>query len=115
MHLGKTLTAGDFEIRASGDSARVRVIGVVENQAPTRALEASLPIRDGVIEGQGETCQIALVERHRGTGGVVNGFVTGFGYPVVPEGTARIRAQMSAGLSDEQVDAAVAAFAEVLR
>ncbi|WP_062563608.1 adenine deaminase [Paracoccus aminovorans] len=80
VHLGKTLTAGDFEIRASGDSARVRVIGVVENQAPTRALEASLPIRDGVIEGQGETCQIALVERHRGTGGVVNGFVTGFGY-----------------------------------
>ncbi|MCV2448005.1 adenine deaminase [Paracoccus sp. DMF] len=80
VHLGKTLTAGDFEIRATGDSARVRVIGVVENQAPTRALEASLPIRDGVIEGQGETCQIALVERHRGTGGVVNGFVTGFGY-----------------------------------
>ena len=41
-------------------------------------------------------------------------FVTGFGYPVVPEGTARIRAQISAGLSDAQVDEAVAAFAEVL-
>ena len=27
-------------------------------------------------------CQIALVERHRGTGGVVNGFVSGFGYDV---------------------------------
>lgn len=33
-----------------------------------------------MIEGQGDTCQIALVERHRGTGGVVNGFVQGFGY-----------------------------------
>ncbi|UXU74922.1 MULTISPECIES: adenine deaminase [unclassified Paracoccus (in: a-proteobacteria)] len=80
VHLGKTLTAQDFQVRASGDSARVRVIGVVENQAPTRALQAELPIRDGVVEGQGEVCQIALVERHRGTGSVVNGFVSGFGY-----------------------------------
>ncbi|MGA0614651.1 adenine deaminase [Paracoccus sp. KR1-242] len=80
VHLGKQLAGPDFAVRASGDRARVRVIGVVENQAPTRALEAELPIRDGVIEGQGEVCQIALVERHRGTGGVVNGFVSGFGY-----------------------------------
>lgn len=80
VHLGRELVAGDFAVKADGDHARVRVIGVVENQAPTRALEAELPIRDGVIEGVGETCQIALVERHRGTGGVVNGFVSGFGY-----------------------------------
>jgi len=80
VHLGKRLAAPDFEVRATGASARVRVIGVVENQAPTRALTAELPIRDGVIEGQGNTCHIALVERHRATGGVVNGFVSGFGY-----------------------------------
>ncbi len=41
-------------------------------------------------------------------------FVTGFGYPVVPEGTARIRAQISAGLSDEQIDESVTTFAAVL-
>jgi glycine C-acetyltransferase len=40
--------------------------------------------------------------------------VTGFGYPVVPEGAARIRVQLSAGLSDEDVDAAVAAIARVV-
>ncbi|MBD9525527.1 adenine deaminase [Paracoccus sp. PAR01] len=80
VRLGKELAAEDFEARAQGDQARVRVIGVVENQAPTKALEADLPIRDGVIEGAGDVCQIALVERHRGTGGVVNGFVSGFGY-----------------------------------
>ena len=80
VHLGKTLTAPDFAVAASGTQARVRVIGVVENQAPTRALEADLPIRDGVIEGRDDICHIALVERHRGTGGVVNGFVSGFGY-----------------------------------
>ena len=33
-----------------------------------------------MIEGQDDVCQIALVERHRATGDVVNGFVSGFGY-----------------------------------
>lgn len=80
VHLGKVLTGADFELPAKGDQVRVRVIGVVENQAPTRALEADLPVRDGLIEAEGAICQIALVERHRGTGGVVNGFVSGFGY-----------------------------------
>jgi len=40
-------------------------------------------------------------------------FVTGFGYPVVPEGTARIRVQMSAKLTREEMDRALAAFATV--
>ncbi|MBC5806176.1 MAG: glycine C-acetyltransferase [Candidatus Eremiobacter antarcticus] len=40
-------------------------------------------------------------------------FVTGFGFPVVPEGTARIRVQMSAGLEREQLDRALLAFEQV--
>ena len=56
------------------------MIGVVENQAPTQALEAELPVRGGRICGQGDICQIALVERHRALGSVTNGFVSGFGY-----------------------------------
>jgi glycine C-acetyltransferase len=40
-------------------------------------------------------------------------FVTGFGYPVVPEGTARIRVQMSAALEPEHLDRALAAFEKV--
>jgi glycine C-acetyltransferase len=42
-------------------------------------------------------------------------FVTGFGFPVVPEGTARIRVQMSAALEDEHVDRALEAFERVGR
>ncbi len=42
-------------------------------------------------------------------------YVIGFSYPVVPEGKARIRTQMSAGLSREQLDAAIEAFARVGR
>ena len=65
-------------------AVRVRVIGVVENQAPTKALEATLPVVDGLIQPDAaqDVCRIALVERHRGTGGVVNGFVGGFGFNV---------------------------------
>ena len=82
VHLGHALTAADFAIAApdGANTVRANVIGVVENQAPTRALQADLPVRDGLVEGAGETCQIALVERHRATGGVTNGFVSGFGY-----------------------------------
>ena len=34
------------------------------------------------MDRAGDVCQIALVERHRGTGNVANGFVSGFGYDV---------------------------------
>jgi glycine C-acetyltransferase len=40
-------------------------------------------------------------------------FVTGFGYPVVPEGTARIRVQMSAKLTKDEMDRALRAFESV--
>ncbi|HEY1978247.1 MAG TPA: glycine C-acetyltransferase [Candidatus Baltobacteraceae bacterium] len=42
-------------------------------------------------------------------------FVTGFGYPVVPEGTARIRVQISAALNKDELDRALAAFEAVGR
>jgi glycine C-acetyltransferase len=42
-------------------------------------------------------------------------FVTGFSYPVVPKGKARIRTQMSAGHTLEQVQHTVAAFIKVGR
>ena len=40
-------------------------------------------------------------------------FITGFGYPVVPEGAARLRIQMCADLSDAQIDFALARFEKV--
>jgi glycine C-acetyltransferase len=42
-------------------------------------------------------------------------YVTGFFYPVVPQGQARIRTQMSAAHSAEDIDAAVSAFTDVGR
>jgi len=42
-------------------------------------------------------------------------YVIGFSYPVVPKGKARIRTQMSAAHTAEEIDRAVAAFARVGR
>ena len=90
VKLGKTLRAADFDVSADAQAGKgaatvtARVIGVVENQAPTRALTAPLPVADGIVgmDRANDVAQIALVERHRGTGGVTNGFVSGFGYDV---------------------------------
>jgi glycine C-acetyltransferase len=42
-------------------------------------------------------------------------FVTGFGFPVVPKGEARVRCQVSAAHSRDDLDAVIAAFKEVGR
>jgi glycine C-acetyltransferase len=40
-------------------------------------------------------------------------YVIAFSFPVVPQGQARIRTQMSAAHTDEDIDRAVTAFTEV--
>lgn len=86
VNLGKSYAAADFAISAPAgrNSVTARVIGVIENQAGTRALERTLPVEDGLVamDRAEDVCQIALVERHRGTGQVVNALVSGFGYNV---------------------------------
>ncbi len=84
VHLGKQVGAADFHIHGPqhASSVNARVIGVIENQAPTRALQATLPVTNGIVDmdEKADVCQIALVERHRATGSVTNAFVSGFGY-----------------------------------
>ena len=84
MNMKRALTARDFDIVApkGRNQVDVRVIGVIENQAPTKALQKTLKVESGLVEMDraGDVCQIALVERHKATGKVVNAFVSGFGY-----------------------------------
>jgi glycine C-acetyltransferase len=42
-------------------------------------------------------------------------YVVSFSFPVVPQGQARIRTQMSAALSRSQIDQAIQTFAQVGR
>jgi adenine deaminase len=82
VKMGRDLSAADFHIDAprGANAVTANVIGVVENQAPTRALKFELPVTEGRVQPTGDVAQIALVERHRATGTVVNAFVSGFGY-----------------------------------
>lgn len=86
VKMARPLAAADFHIAApeGANEVTARVIGVIENQAPTKALERRLKVASGLVETDraADVCQIALVERHRATGKVVNAFVSGFGYDV---------------------------------
>jgi glycine C-acetyltransferase len=65
-----------------------------------------IPVMLGDAKVAGEMAQRLLAE------GL---YVIAFSYPVVPQGKARIRTQMSAAHTDEDIDAAVAAFVKVGR
>jgi adenine deaminase len=86
VQVGREIVPADFRIVAPAgkNSVTARVIGIIENQAPTRALERILPVEDGLValDRAGDVAQVAVVERHRATGKVVNAFVSGFGYTV---------------------------------
>ena len=86
VNMKRPVTAQDFDIQAppGANTVTARVIGIIENQAPSRALERTLAVSSGLvdIDRGNDVCQVAVVERHHATGGVVNGFVSGFGYKV---------------------------------
>jgi len=72
------LDAGAFETRSNGP---VRVIGVRAGQIVTRALEAEPRTEGGrsLADPERDLAKIAVVERHRRTGRIGVGFVSGFG------------------------------------
>ena len=60
-----------------------------------------------VMLGEAQTAQdLAQALDERGV------FVAGFFFPVVPKGQARIRTQMSAALTEADIDFAIGAFAD---
>lgn len=78
MQVGQ-IDPGSFDIRAEGSLARV--IGIVPNQIITRSLRLQPKIVDGyvVADVERDVLKMAVVERHRGTGNVGLGLVSGFG------------------------------------
>ena len=84
VNLGRKLEAADFAIQvdSAGRTVSANVIGVVENQAPTKHLRMELPVEEGQLKVNfdKDVAKIALVERHKGTGGVQVGMVSGFGF-----------------------------------
>lgn len=83
IKMGHKLTFEDFILHApSGGTFTANVIGVIENQAPTRHLRLEVEGKNGGIlpDIDNDIAKIALVERHRGTGEVTIGLVHGFGF-----------------------------------
>lgn len=84
VHLKKPLRAENFKLKVESGKLKVRanVIGVIENQAPTRHLTLDLRPENGEIkvDMERDLAKVALVERHKGTGGVTMGLVSGFGF-----------------------------------
>ena len=84
-----------------------RVFREMLTEAGYRPLEGEAAIIPIII---GETSEAMALSVRLLDEGV---FVTGFGFPVVPEGTARVRVQMSAALEPEHLERAIDAFRRV--
>ncbi len=83
VHLPRMLTPDDFRISALRDFPHTaHVIGIVENQAPTRHLLLTVIPENGEIRSdlKRDILKLALVERHHNTGKVQMGLVQGFGF-----------------------------------
>ena len=83
VHLPTLVESSQFDLRSESKSeAIVNVIGVIENQAPTRHLKMRLPVVNSTIQIDPEMdiAKLAIVERHHNTGRIQNGFVSGFGF-----------------------------------
>jgi glycine C-acetyltransferase len=100
------IAADDRRALLESHSRRFRA-GIEE--AGFRALPGVTPIIP-VMLGEARLAQdLAKALDKRGV------YVAGFFYPVVPKGAARIRTQMSAALNTQDVDFAIAAFADAGR
>ncbi|GAA4531900.1 glycine C-acetyltransferase [Amycolatopsis samaneae] len=96
-------SANDLRERLAANTARFRS-GMTE--AGFDILPGDHAIVPVMIGDAGEAGRLAELLLERGV------YVIGFSYPVVPQGKARIRVQLSAAHSAEDIDRAIAAFAE---
>jgi glycine C-acetyltransferase len=113
--LAPALAAGAIkaiDIAEAGDDLRERLMAHTRRfrQGLTAAgftlLPGETPIIPVMLGDAVKAQRLAAALDERGV------FVAGFFYPVVPQGKARIRTQMSAGLADEDVTFAIDAFAD---
>jgi adenine deaminase len=84
IHLPRPLSGADFRLPAPAGAteAKAHVIGVIENQAPTRHLTFLVPVEKGDVrpEMSRDIAKLAILDRHHGSGAVRVGLVHGFGF-----------------------------------
>lgn len=84
VHLKKPLKADDFKLKVENGrlKAKANVIGVIENQAPTKHLTFDMQPENGEVKPDisRDIAKIAVVKRHDGMDGITVGLVSGFGF-----------------------------------
>jgi len=83
VHVPRLLKAEDFILKTDlKGPVTAHVIGVVENQAPTRHLKVQLDVENGEVQVKRgkDLASLAIIERHHGTGRIQLGLVSGFGF-----------------------------------
>jgi adenine deaminase len=85
MKVKRKLTGSDFVLRSrsnNGAEVEAHVIGIIENQAPTRHLKIKVTVEENQVKAniKNDLAKIALVERHKATGKIVVGLTSGFGF-----------------------------------
>jgi glycine C-acetyltransferase len=87
--------------------ANVRYFRGMLTEAGFKPLEGETPIIPVILGETAKAIQMSKLLLEEGV------FVTGFGYPVVPQGQARVRCQISAAHTREHLDTALVAFKTV--
>jgi adenine deaminase len=85
VHLRKPLNPSDFSLSAGVETEVIaNIIGVIENQAPTRHIRLPMkPIKGEILqEYERDIAKVAMVERHQATGQVKVGLVSGFKFNI---------------------------------
>ncbi len=85
VKLKRPLKPADFRLpslKKHVGHIKANVIGIIENQAPTRHLKVPVFPHEGEVrvDMKRDLAKIAIVERHKRTGGVQVGLVSGFGF-----------------------------------
>jgi adenine deaminase len=83
IRLHKRLDENDFKIRVDSEGKfKVRTIEVVEGKTITRSTITEVESKNGFLEAdpKNDLSKVAVVERHKASGNIGLGFVTGFGF-----------------------------------
>jgi adenine deaminase len=83
VKIKRPLEPGNFRLSTQKNSTvTANVIGIIENQAPTRHLHLPVTVEQGEVRADmaRDLAKVAHVERHQGTGRVQVGLVHGFGF-----------------------------------
>jgi adenine deaminase len=81
IRLARPLTVSDLRVEASGETARVRAIGIASQTVTTEHLVVEAPVVDGEVPASValDLAKAASIERHGGDGTIGLGFVRGLG------------------------------------